>query len=251
MPASEASEFGASLRDARERSGLDLKEISQRTKISAGILKALETGDLSEVPGGLFGRSFVRAYASEVGLEPEATVEAFLSAFPELRPDGSEAPPAASVTPRVSVRGLDSGDVATAAIRLGLMSVPVVALLLFFGLRNGPATQELGVGRPASEDLNATPLEDEAAASPLTIEIYPSGPCWVSLTADGEELLAGVVSPSQRRVFQADEGFVLSVGDAGLFNFSINQQPARPLGRDGQMVTVEIDHDNYRSFVSP
>jgi len=248
VPAFEANEFGASLRDARERSGLDLKEIAQKTKISIGILKALETGDLSGVPGGLFGRSFVRAYASEVGLEPEATVEAFLMAFPELRPDEAEA---ARVAPRVAVRSSDSGDVATASIRLGLMSVPVVALLLFFGLRNGPETQEIGAGGPASENLGTALLEEEAAASPLTIEIYPSGPCWVSVTADGEELLAGVVSANQRRVFQAEAGFVLSVGDAGLFKFSINEQPARPLGGDGQTVTVEIDRDNYRSFVSP
>jgi cytoskeletal protein RodZ len=248
VPASEASEFGASLREARERSGLDLKEISHKTKISTGILKALETGDLSAVPGGLFGRSFVRAYAAEVGLEPEATVEAFLRAFPELQPDKAEAP---RVAPQVAVPREDSGDVRTVAIRLGLMSVPVVALLLFFGLRNGPESQEFGVGTPASEDRSTTRLEAEAAASPLTIEIYPSGPCWVSLTADGEELLAGVLSDGQRRVFQADEGFVLSVGDAGLFNFSINQQPARPLGGDGETVTVEIDRDNYGSFVSP
>ena len=248
MSASEASGFGASLREARERSGLDLKEISQRTKISHGILKALETGDVSGLPGGLFSRSFVRAYASEVGLEPEATVEAFLNAFPELRPDGGETP---RVAPRVAVRSSNAGDVATTAGRLAIMSVPVIALLLFFGLRSGPDTQESGVSGPALEGGVTTAAREEAAASPLTIEIYPSGPCWVSLTADGEEVLAGVVSATQRRVFQAEERFVLSVGDAGLFDFSINEEPGRSLGGDGQMVTVEIDRDNYRSFVSP
>lgn len=248
MSASEASEFGALLREAREQSGLDLKEISQRTKISFGILKGLETGDVLGLPGGIFSRSFVRAYSSEVGLEPEATVEAFLNAFPELRPDGGETQ---RVALRASVRSSNTGDVATAAVRLAIMSVPVIALLLIVGLRSGSETQEPGVGGPVAEGGVATPSGEEAGASPLTIEIYPSGVCWVALTADGEEVLAEVVSATERRVFRAEEYFVLSVGDAGLFNFSINEEPGSSLGGDGEMVTVEIDRDNYRSFVSP
>ena len=44
---------------------------------------------------------------------------------------------------------------------------------------------------------------------------------------------------------------VLNVGDAGAFDFSINQQPGRSLGDPGQVVNgVEINRDNYRSFIT-
>ena len=248
MSSSEANEFGRSLRAARERSGLGLQEISERTKISVGILKSLESGDVSALPGGLFSRSFVRAYASEVGLDPEASVEAFLTAFPDRRPDGPEG---GHEAPDASRRNADTGDVTTVAVRLALMSIPVVALLFFFGLRGGPDPEGNVAGSPAAEgDVSSAPRE-ATTTEPLTIEIHPTGPCWVSLMVDGEEVMAGVILANQRRVFEARERFVLSVGDAGIFDFSIDQQPGRSLGVDGEMVTVVIDRDNVHSFVSP
>ncbi len=64
-------EFGARLRRAREARGLSVKEIATATKISVLVLEALERSDVSRLPGGLFSRAFVRAYAREVGLYPE------------------------------------------------------------------------------------------------------------------------------------------------------------------------------------
>ena len=38
-------------------------------------LEALERNDISRLPGGIFSRAFVRSYAIEVGLDPEATIQ--------------------------------------------------------------------------------------------------------------------------------------------------------------------------------
>ena len=74
--------FGDKLREARERRGLSLRQIANATKISVGVLEALERNDISKLPGGIFGRAFVRSYASEVGLDPEATIQDFIAQFP-------------------------------------------------------------------------------------------------------------------------------------------------------------------------
>jgi cytoskeletal protein RodZ len=76
-------DFGARLREARERRGLSLRAIADATRISVRALEALERNDISRLPGGIFSRSFVRAYALEVGLEPEQTVAEFLARFPD------------------------------------------------------------------------------------------------------------------------------------------------------------------------
>ena len=34
------------------------------------------------LPGGIFSRAFVRSYAIEVGLDPEATIQDFIAQFP-------------------------------------------------------------------------------------------------------------------------------------------------------------------------
>jgi cytoskeleton protein RodZ len=73
---------GAKLQEARERRGVSLREVADSTKISISNLQALERDDISWLPGGVFGRGFVRAYATAVGLDPEATVAEFVTQFP-------------------------------------------------------------------------------------------------------------------------------------------------------------------------
>src|SRR6266704_3327043 len=77
-----SSGFGQMLRETRERQGISLRQIANATKISVSVLEALERNDISKLPGGIFGRAFVRSYAIEVGLEPEETIQEFLAQFP-------------------------------------------------------------------------------------------------------------------------------------------------------------------------
>jgi transcriptional regulator with XRE-family HTH domain len=104
MPPERSSGVGATLRDARERRGVNLHEIAARTRISVRVLEALERNDISRLPGGIFSRAFVRAYAAEVGLDPEqvlARVRPWLpdgelaaaDAAPSKAPDGPVARP--------------------------------------------------------------------------------------------------------------------------------------------------------------
>jgi cytoskeletal protein RodZ len=76
------ADFGTMLREARERRGLTLRVIADTTKISVRALEALERNDIAQLPGGIFSRSFVRAYALEVGLDPEQTIADFITRFP-------------------------------------------------------------------------------------------------------------------------------------------------------------------------
>jgi cytoskeletal protein RodZ len=73
------SDFNEQLKQARVAKGLTLHDIAGATKISIVALEALERGDLSRLPGGIFSRAFVRAYSLEVGLDPERTVAEFLA----------------------------------------------------------------------------------------------------------------------------------------------------------------------------
>jgi len=106
--------FGARLRSQRERKGIGLDTIARSTKINIALFDALERGDASRWPSGLFRRAFIRAYAAAIGLDPEATVREFLQHFPD--PSG-EAPPAAA--DKESMRA-PAGDAAHAATTLRL-----------------------------------------------------------------------------------------------------------------------------------
>ena len=75
------SDLGERLKQARLHRGVSLRDIATATKISVVALEALERNDYSRLPGGIFSRAFVRAYALAVGVEPEEAVNEFLVDF--------------------------------------------------------------------------------------------------------------------------------------------------------------------------
>lgn len=87
--------FCGRLRRERERRQIALSSIAAKTKISAGLFEGLERGDVSRWPCGLYRRSFIRAYATAIGLDPDATTREFL----ELFPDPDQVKPKAPVFP--------------------------------------------------------------------------------------------------------------------------------------------------------
>lgn len=71
-------EIGQALRRQRESSGMDLQEVERRTKIRRRYLEALESGDWSVLPGDVYARGFVRAYAECVGLDGFKLLEQYI-----------------------------------------------------------------------------------------------------------------------------------------------------------------------------
>lgn len=63
------SSVGERLRLERQKQGLSLTQVAEKTRISQRHLTAIETGDIKGLPGEFFYRSFVRQYARTLGLD--------------------------------------------------------------------------------------------------------------------------------------------------------------------------------------
>jgi cytoskeletal protein RodZ len=87
--------FGQQLRRHREKRRITLREIASQTKVSAGLFESLENGECARWPGGIYGRGFVRAYATAIGLDPEQIVAIFGDCYPQFASDlpADPAPP--------------------------------------------------------------------------------------------------------------------------------------------------------------
>jgi hypothetical protein len=81
--------FGEKLRKQRERQGITLDAISSTTKISTRMLRALEDEHFDQLPGGVFNKGFVRAYARQVGLDEQEAVADYLAATQSQPPSSS------------------------------------------------------------------------------------------------------------------------------------------------------------------
>jgi transcriptional regulator with XRE-family HTH domain len=87
--------LGARLRRHREQRGISLRSVADTTKIAHPLLEALERGDVSQWPAGIYRAGFIRAYAAAVGLPPDETAAEFARAFDPV-PEPEPAPPAGS-----------------------------------------------------------------------------------------------------------------------------------------------------------
>ena len=257
---------GARLREAREKKGVSLRQIANSTRISVMSLEALERSDLSRLPGGIFTRAFIRAYAQEVGLDPDRTIQDFIA---ELPPEAATA----TAHPAAIEDGekLDSDRKAVAtALRLALVSLPIIGLVIYYGTHRTPAAPRAAapvVHAPAAEAPAETyrPVEPVApspeptapvpAAAPqtsgLSMEIAPTATCWVSVNTDGEQVFSGMMNAGDKRTVTAREQIALNVGDAGAFVYTLNGRAGKPLGAPGAVVSTRITLANLQEFVTP
>jgi cytoskeleton protein RodZ len=116
--------FGERLRREREMRGVSLDDIAEATKIGTRLLRALEEERFELLPGGIFNKGFVRAYAKYLGLNEEEAVADYLQAAGETIPD-----------PRViaeqnSTRIDRSGGDSDTSRPAGFPIIPVLILLL-------------------------------------------------------------------------------------------------------------------------
>jgi cytoskeletal protein RodZ len=74
-------EIGASLREARLRQHLDLRDAEAGTKVRTKYLKALEDEQFDLLPAQTYVRGFLRAYAEYLGLDGQLYVDEFNSRY--------------------------------------------------------------------------------------------------------------------------------------------------------------------------
>lgn len=82
--------FGDKFRQAREKKELTLDQVSNVTKISSRMLKAIEEEHFDQLPGGVFNKGFIRAYAKHLGLNDEEAVNDYLTCLREAQVDAHE-----------------------------------------------------------------------------------------------------------------------------------------------------------------
>jgi cytoskeleton protein RodZ len=283
-PEGTSSGFGARLRDARERRGVTLRQIANATKISVGVLEALERNDISKLPGGIFGRAFVRSYAIEVGLDPEATILDFIAQFPN---------DSVTIGHPTSGQGEDhvavDSDQRTAGtfVWLAAIAVPIAAGLLYFttiGRSVEPAPEPAAVTAPATENRPAAaeptpvavpepvavapsaaaiaapvaaapkPAEPRqavtaAAGDQLTVALTAKRPCWVSATVDGQKAIERLLQSGEQQTVTVRREMVLTAGDASAIALQFNGADARSLGKSGEVVTARFNLTNYKDYL--
>lgn len=263
-------QLGSELKRAREASGISIHEMATRTKISITALECLERNDFSRLPGGIFGRAFVRSYATEVGMEPDAAVSRFSDLLEQA--ERAEAERKAAMRPEITLddrQFLQRQQRALLMLRIVMIAVviAVVALAIWQGrayLQRRAAAKAAAAASPSSTNLPpAPPAQVAAAPAPavpgagpapaadkMVVEFEVVTPSWLSVTVDnGPPAFARLFQPGERQRVEADREVLLDLANAGAVRMAINGRQAKPLGKDGERQRARITRENVTAFL--
>ena len=118
--------FGARLKREREKRKITLDEIALSTKIGTRFLTALEEEQFDQLPGGIFNKGFVKAYARHLGIDEDQAVADYVAANQAIVPQISP-----EVSPELVVltsRAKETGDLPEGGIPWGLFSIALLTL---------------------------------------------------------------------------------------------------------------------------
>ena len=152
-----AASIGEKLRLEREAHGIALRDISEQTRISMRYLEAIETDDYRRLPGGIFNRSFIRAYAKFIGFNEQEAIEEYTRTLREHgEPEEGDSP-----KPFTTLVYTDDGGsrsplmtLLLAIIILAVLSLGVWAGLYFYNRRLAPRTSQRAAPAELLTDLS-------------------------------------------------------------------------------------------------
>ena len=70
----------------RQKRGVSLEQIAEKTKISIRFLRAIEDGEYEKLPGGIFAKSYLRQYAAVIGFEEAELLGHYSAAVEPVAP---------------------------------------------------------------------------------------------------------------------------------------------------------------------
>jgi cytoskeleton protein RodZ len=269
--------FGARLKREREQRKITLDDISVATKIGTRFLAALEEEHFDQLPGGIFNKGFVRAYARHLGIDENQAIADFVAAsapsLPESPPE--ETPVLAAMAVRVPASKSKSRS--NDGIPWGIVAVVLLIMAFGFALwgfhsrekptprvevpppvrseqtqpaspeQPGPASQLPPPGSSAGAPVAATP----AAAPPsnagvFVVLIKAREDSWVSITADGKQVIEDTLAATAEKSIEARNQIVIRTGNVGALDISFNGKKLGPQGYDNQVKTLTFDLNGLR-----
>ncbi len=279
--------FGTRLKQEREQRGITLDTVALSTKIGTRFLRALEEDHFDQLPGGIFNRGFVRAYARCVGLDEDQMIADYLTASGEAQPKVAEPiEPSRHVVPeKHALPEKEEGherereaDGREKNLPWGMFAVVLVVVVLGLAiwrfLSREPSTStpssSAGISASSSSAQTSPPVsrntvaQDVPVASATTPEAANPSPApgsfvvlikasedsWVSITdADGKPVFEDTMEASTEKSIEARSEIKVKVGNLGGLDFWFNGTKLATQGDEGEVKTLTFDATGLRPSV--
>jgi cytoskeleton protein RodZ len=270
--------FGERLKRTRENKKMSIDDVSRATKIAPRMLSALEESKFEQLPGGVFNKGFVRAYARHLGLDEEQALRDYNAAAgtgaTEIKPEDAEL---RAIAERKEKERL--GRPRSKGVPWGMMAA--FLLLLAFGLsiwgfytreqvspaqtRSAVSAKPVRTARPLAEaqlsspstqpaptEVSSTQVVSEAgpdavpplasdsstSMAPIHLVVTAQDDSWLSITVDGQPFYKDTLAAGQQQSLSAQTQVVLRSGNIGALELTFNGKKLASQGGEAEVKTL-------------
>jgi cytoskeleton protein RodZ len=248
--------IGATLREARRRYGLEVREVEERTKIRARYIRALENEDWETLPAPAYVRGFLRTYGQMLGLDGEMLADEYRRRFGD-----GPAGPAGGAEPLLSERRrVGDRQPPSRGLIVGGVIAGILVLILILGLLPGGGDDDEPVSPPTSgkaAKANGAGGDGEGKAGsgagreprdePVDAVLVAKSAVSVCLVGDGDDALIDgqQLQPGDREEYGGYKTYRLDLGP-GEVDFKVGSKE-ETIAVDDQM-SVEGDAEGIREI---
>jgi cytoskeletal protein RodZ len=235
-------QIGAIITEKRLELEFDREVISNHLHIPIHILKAIESGDLANLPEPVFTKQIIIKYGNYLKLNGEELMNNFpLELMPKIK------------TKKYIFKGLKFN------FRLNIKPQHLYLfyfLLLFFSIKNLsiilessfftqtkiPQKQviETKINPPVNTNPEAISIVEKKEEKPptpseLTVKITLKDDCWMKVYVDGKPTFEGILTKGAQKQWVAKQKVTIRAGNAGGLMVSVNGEKPQEFGKAGQV----------------
>jgi cytoskeleton protein RodZ len=279
--------FGAKLKREREKKGITLDDISLSTKIGTRLLRALEDEHFDQLPGGIFNKGFVRAYARHLGMDEDQAITDYLAA-------SGDGPPPKTLEPQLAealeARAEDQ-PTGVAQIPWGILAIALSLVALGFALWGFNSREKEREGREAASHSTPTIMPAQASESATTPSNPPAGSdvtpapntdppsaatqapsptlaslpatqrasgefvvlikahdeSWISMKVDGNAPAEATLTAETEKPIHAKDSVTIRAGNVGALDFYFNGNKLPPQGEVGEVKNLTFGPEGLQA----
>lgn len=249
-------QIGARLKEAREKKNLTIEQAQKQTHIHSTVLSALEEGRCDEILTPTYVKSFLKKYASFLGIDAKSIADEYsitrgerpskpaLSISPQARPQAPEGPDPSGLL-HVLKKAVVYVLIAAIIIFLGTKAMPLFKKIRFTPRpKNAAQRQTEKSSYKVEPKLKKAPRPSDtskvtiAKNTPLELTIKTKQSVMVQLKKDGDVLFKTVMPKGSNESFTAKDSFNLYIARGEALELVLN---GRSLGSPGKGVIKNLE----------
>ena len=247
--------FGERLKRERELREVTVKEIASATRIAPKFLEALENEDWNKLPGGVFGRGFVRSIARYLGLSEENLLSDYDLARGETSLPAAQKPEERIPSPPKWIPAVAAALLIAALV--GVVFGGRYAWRRYVAHRNARKASAVvsipssnAAQNPLVESSPAAPAGAGEKSLPLELSVAASAATRVKVSADGLAVYDAEPPAGQNLHFSASDKFVVTAADFSALLLELNGQKVMPALTPGSSSTISLTFEDLRQAAS-